>query len=141
MQTISLSRDYDTDPEDVRALVEDVKAFTEAGGFDEVDVDGTRIKLRNGVGIATMELTLEIDTEADAALAYRQEEGIFAEMETRYEVEQTATGSRLTGTTSFELDVTLVGDILDATVIKRQRRKEIEAQFDWVEEELESPST
>lgn len=136
MQTISLSRDYDTDPEDVRALVEDVKAFTEAGGFDEVDVDGTRIKLRNGVGIATMELTLEIDTEADAALAYRQEEGIFAEMETRYEVEQTATGSRLTGTTSFELDVGLVGDILDATVIKRQRRKEIEAQFDWVEENL-----
>jgi hypothetical protein len=136
MQTVSLSREFDAEPADVRALVEDVEAFTKAGGFDEVIVDGTRIKLTNGVGIATMELTLEIETNADAALAYRQVEGIFAEMETRYEIEETPTGSRLTGTTSFELDVGLVGGILDATVIKRQRRKEIDAQFDWVEESL-----
>lgn len=136
MQTVSLSREFDNDAGDVRALVEDVEGFTKAGGFDEVTVDGTRIELENGVGIATMELILEIDTEADVALAYRQVEGIFAEMETRYDVEETATGSRLTGTTSFALDVALVGDILDATVIKRQRRREIEAQFDWVEENL-----
>lgn len=136
MQTVSLSREFDSDPDDVRALVEDVEGFTKAGGFDDVIVEGTRIKLTNGVGIATMELTLEIERDADAALVYRQVEGIFAEMETRYEVEETAAGSRLTGTTTFELDVGLVGDILDATVIKRQRRKEIESQFDWVEENL-----
>lgn len=136
MQTVSLSRDLDADPESVETLVEDVAAFTEAGGFDEVDIEGDRIRLRHGVGIATMELTLELVDVDGAALAYRQVEGIFSEMETRYTVEATETGSRITGTTSFELDVALVGELLDATVIKRQRRREIEAQFDWLEAEL-----
>lgn len=137
MQTVSLSRDFDHEADDVRALVEDVEAFTKAGGFDEVILDGTQIVLTNGVGIATMELTLEIETDTDAALAYRQVEGIFAEMETRYEVEEIPTGCRLTGTTSFALDMAVVGNILDSTVIKRQRRREIESQFDWVEENLQ----
>lgn len=136
MQTVSLSRDLDADPEAVEALVGDVAAFTRAGGFDEVEVEGDRMQLSNGVGIATMELTLELLETSDAALAYRQVEGIFDEMETRYTVEATETGSRITGTTSFELKLALVGDLLDATVIKRQRRREIEAQFDWLEAQL-----
>lgn len=136
MQTVSLSRDLDADPESVETLVEDVAAFTEAGGFDEVAVVGDRIRLRNGVGIATMELTLELVDIDDAVLAYRQVEGVFNEMKTCYTVEPTETGSRITGTTSFALDVALVGDLLDATVIKRQRRREIDAQFDWLEAEL-----
>lgn len=136
VQTVSVSRDLHADPESVEALVEDVVAFTEAGGFDEVDVEGDRMRLRNGVGIATMELTLELVDTSDAALAYRQVEGIFSEMETRYTIEATEIGSRITGTTSFELDVALVGDLLDATVIKRQRRREIEGQFDWLEAKL-----
>jgi hypothetical protein len=37
-------------------------------------------------------------------------------------------------TTEFELGVTVIGDALDSTVIERQRRKELTAQFDWLEE-------
>jgi carbon monoxide dehydrogenase subunit G len=136
MQTVSLSRDFDADPDAVEALVEDVGAFTRAGGFDDVEVEGDLMRLRNGVGIATMELKLELLDTSEATLAYRQVEGIFDEMETQYSVEATETGTRITARTSYELDLALVGDLLDSTVIKRQRRREIEAQFDWLEPQL-----
>ena len=55
-----------------------------------------------------------VDSEAD--LAYEQTDGFFETM-----------------TTGFALDVALVGQVLDATVIKRQRRSELESQFDWLE--------
>lgn len=136
MQTVSLSRDLDATAESVEAALDDVAAFTKAGGFDEVEVEDNRMHLKNGVGIATMELTVEFFESDEAALAYRQVEGIFDEMETRYTVETTARGSQITGTTSFEVDMAVVGDLLDATVIKRQRRREIEGQFDWLEAEV-----
>ncbi|MFA9518353.1 hypothetical protein ACERIT_14250 [Halopenitus sp. H-Gu1] len=36
-------------------------------------------------------------------------------------------------TTTFALDLALVGAILDATVITRQRRRKLDVQFDWLE--------
>jgi hypothetical protein len=67
------------------------------------------------VGLATVTLDLRVvDSEAD--LAYEQTDGFFETM-----------------TTEFALDVALVGQVLDATVIKRQRRSELESQFDWLE--------
>lgn len=140
MQTVSISRDLDAPPERVRELIDDTEAFTAAGGFDTVTVEGDRIYLQNGVGIATIELTLAIEEDDDAALAYRQVEGIFGAMETRYLVTEREGGSTVTGETHFELDLALVGELLDATVIKRQRRREIEKQFDWLEEQLERAS-
>jgi hypothetical protein len=80
-----------------------------------------------------VELTLTVLEDADAALAYEQRDGMFESMRTTYEVAETDDGSTVTATTEFALDVALVGEVLDATVIKRQRHKELTAQFDWLE--------
>jgi glycerol-3-phosphate cytidylyltransferase-like family protein len=97
-------------------------------------VNGDTISVANQVGFATIELTLEVVDEPDTDLTYEQREGIFEEMRTDYVVESHEGGTKLTARTEFALDVAVVGDVLDATIIKRQRRKELAAQFDWVEE-------
>ena len=98
--------------------------------------DGDRLTITNGVGIATIELDLELIEAPGAALAYRQRDGIFEEMVTRYTLEPTDGGTEVTAETEFAVDVALVGKLLDATVIERQRRRELEQQFDWLEREL-----
>lgn len=57
-------------------------------------------------------------------------------MDTHYELEETVDGTQVTATTTFSLDVALVGELLSTTVVKRQRRRELEAQFDWIEGRL-----
>ncbi|ELZ35631.1 hypothetical protein [Halorubrum tebenquichense] len=42
------------------------------------------------------------------------------------------------GPASIELTLELVGDLLDAAMIERQRRAERSAQFDWLEGRCES---
>jgi len=140
MERVTVERRIDAAPEAVRAAMDDVAAFTEAGGFDSVTVDGDRIEIANSVGIATIELELAL-VDADAALAYRQVDGIFEEMETRYEVAPDGDASLVTATTEFAIDVALVGELMDATVIKRQRRGELEAQLDWLADAAERPAT
>lgn len=151
MHSVSVSREVAAPPDAIRERMQDVGAFMRAAGFDEVVVDregqspsssrlqagdGDRIELTNGVGIATIELTLELIDEPDAALAYRQHDGIFEEMVTRYTLDPVAGGTEVTAETEFAIDVALVGKLLDATVIERQRRRELEQQFDWLEQEL-----
>lgn len=149
MESVTVSREFAAPPDKVRAYVWDVGPFMRAGGFDEVRVHqedtgesrpaaGDRFDLTNSVGIATIELSLELFDDDDAVLAYRQRDGIFEEMVTRYHLTSTATGSELSATTEFAIDVALVGKLMDATIIKRQRRRELEAQFDWLETELEA---
>lgn len=137
MNSVTVSKALDASPEAVRERIRDVGPFMRAAEFDEVVVDGDRIELTNGVGIATIELTLELFDEADADLAYRQRDGIFDEMVTRYTVVPTEGGSEVTADTEFQIDVALVGKLMDATIIKRQRRKELNAQFGWLADELE----
>jgi len=55
-------------------------------------------------------------------------------MRTAYTVTSDPNGSEVVATTEFALDVAIIGDVLDSTVIKRQRRTELTAQFDWLEE-------
>jgi hypothetical protein len=119
----------------VRELVADAEPFMLAGGFDEVTVDGDEMRLENQLGFATMSLTLELRDDG-AALSFEQREGIFDEMETTYEVEPTDDGSRVVATTDFELGTSVVGDLLDGTIIRRQRVREIESQFDYLAEEV-----
>jgi hypothetical protein len=138
MQSVTVSRVVEADSETLAELVTDVGPFMRAAGFDEVTVDGDRFRIHNHVGLLTIELDLEV-VESDAALAYEQREGIFESMETRYELDEREDGTELRATTTFALDVALVGEILDATVIKRQRRKELTAQFDYLEEETAGP--
>lgn len=136
MQTVTLTREVAAEPSAVRDVLADVEGFTVAGGFDEVTVDDGIVEIENKMGLATMTLTLEL-VETDAALALRQRDGIFDEMETRYEVEPADEGSRVIATTDFELGRSVIGDILDATVVRRQRTRELEAQFDYLQERVE----
>lgn len=120
-------------PAAVRDALSRVEPFVAASGFDDVTVDGDTVAVANEVGVATIELTLGVVDDPDADLAYVQTEGIFEEMTTSYVVEPADDGALVTATTEFALDVPLVGSVLDATVIKRQRRAELDAQFDWLE--------
>jgi len=133
MQSVTVSRTIDAPKSAIRAAMDDVEAFMLAAGFDDVTVDGDEITLRNRVGIATIELTLERVDATDATLAYEQREGIFESMRTVYRLDDADGGTRVEATTDFALDVALVGDLLDSTIIRRQRNKELEAQFDYLE--------
>jgi carbon monoxide dehydrogenase subunit G len=133
MKSVTVSRTIDAPRSAIQTAIEDVEAFMLASGFDEVTVDGDVIDLVNRVGIATIQLTVERVDAPDAAFAYEQREGIFESMRTVYHLEDADGGTRIEATTEFSLDVALVGDLLDATVIRRQRRKELEAQFDYLE--------
>jgi len=133
METVEVQRELDATPENVRSLVTDVGPFMEAAGFDEVTVDGDILTLTNNVGLLTIELTLRV-VESEDVLAYEQVDGIFDEMVTRYTLSEAAPGTRVTARTDFALDVDVVGSILDGTIIARQRRKELTAQFDYLEE-------
>lgn len=137
MQTVTVERTVDAQPASVRDALGRLEPFVEASGFDEVAVDGDTVEVGNQVGLMTLELTLEVVDDPDAELAYVQTEGLFDEMSTTYTVDPAEGGdaSVVTATTDFSLDVPVLGDVLDATVIKRQRRKELENQFDWLQQQ------
>jgi carbon monoxide dehydrogenase subunit G len=133
MESVTVSRTIDAPRSAVRDAVADLEPFMLAAGFDDVDVDGDEMHITNRVGIATIELTLEVVDDPDAVLAYEQREGIFESMRTVYRLDAEASGTRIEARTDFALDVALVGEMLDATIIKRQRRRELDAQFDHLE--------
>lgn len=141
MQTVIARRTIDAPAEAVRAAMADTEAFMLAGGFDEVTVEGDDIHLANNVGLLTIELDLVATEEPGSDFVYEQEAGVFESMVTRFTIESDGdesdgAGERVTveAETDFALDASLVGPILDATIIKRQRRKELEAHFDFLEE-------
>lgn len=133
METVTVSRVIGAPEPTVREWITDTKPFMEAAGFGEVTVEGEVMEITNGVGLLTIELTLRI-LETDDVLAYEQIDGIFEEMETRYTLEERGDGVEVTAVTEYALDVDIVGSILDSTIIARQRRKELTAQFDYLEE-------
>ena len=134
MQSVTVTRDVDAPPDVVRERIADVPSFMRAAGFDDVAVDGDRIRIANTVGwLFEIELTLERVERDDAVLAYEQRDGIFDEMTTAYWVDGSDEGSTVRATTDFALDVAYAGPAFDATVVKRQRRAEITKQFDYLE--------
>jgi hypothetical protein len=133
MESVSLSRSFEGDRAVVADAMTDLKPFMEAAGFDGVAVDGDRIEITNHVGLLTIELALR-RIDSDGILAYEQIDGIFDTMETRYTLSEGDGTVTVTATTDFELDVAMVGSILDGTIIARQRKKELSAQFDHLEE-------
>lgn len=132
METVTVQRSFAGEVEAVRSAMDDLEPFMKAAGFDGVVVDDDWIELTNNVGLLTIELSLRC-FDSDAELAYEQTDGIFESMETRYTVEQAGETVTVTAVTDFELDVAVVGSILDGTVITRQRRKELTAQMDYLE--------
>lgn len=135
MESITLSHVVDAPPSAVREAITDIEPFTRAAGFDEVDLAGDRLEIAKAVGLLKISLSLRLLDDPDAVFAYEQVDGIFESMTTWYRVAETDGGTEVTVETEFALDVP-GGSILDATVIKRQRRKEIEAQFDYLDETL-----
>lgn len=133
MQSVTVSRQIDKSPQSLRVAIQDIEPFMRAAGFDSVTVHGNSIDVSNTVGIAEIELSLQIFDDSDNALSYEQVDGIFKEMRTKYTVNGSAKTSRVTATTEFAIDIALIGDFLDATVIKRQRKHELIAQFDYLE--------
>lgn len=135
MQTVNVNRVIDADPDAVRAAMADVEPFMRAGGFTEATASGDAIHLRQDLGLGRIELLLGVVDDPDAELTYEQREGIFESMRTSYALDPVEDGTRVTATTEFALGG-VVGSVLDATIIKRKRRQELGAQFDWLEAQV-----
>jgi hypothetical protein len=136
MHKVSVERTFDAEPAAVRTAMDDVAAFMRGAGFDEVTLEGDRLTIGNQVGLFDIELVLEL-VDGDATLAYEQREGIFESMRTEYHVRGDAEGTAVTATTEHEaIDLAVLGPVLDSTVIERQRKKELRAQFDWLAEQV-----
>lgn len=137
MERISISRHFDADPQTVRDLIDETEAFMLGAGFDEVRYDDGDLHIGNRVGLFEIELELDVVPDDEAALAYEQREGVFESMRTEYHVAAEDGGTTVTAVTDYEmLDLAVVGSLLDASVVRRQRRKELEAQFDWLAEQV-----
>ncbi|MFB6361631.1 MAG: SRPBCC family protein [Halobacteriales archaeon] len=137
MQLVTVSRTIPADPETVRDLVTDLEPFMRAGGFSEVTVENDEIYLRQNIGLGRIELDLRVVPDADVALAYQQVDGIFNQMRTEYDLESVPEGTRVTARTEFEIGG-VFGSVLDATIVKRKRRSELNAQFDYLEDAVSS---
>ncbi|MFB6093267.1 MAG: SRPBCC family protein [Haloquadratum sp.] len=132
MQTVTVERDVPRDVETVRERMRDVEAFLRAAGFDTVDHRDGVVEIANQVGPVRIELTLELLDDVDADFAYRQREGLFETMTTTVRTTETDDGTRVEAETDFELGAAVVGSVLDATVIKRQRTRELNAQLEYL---------
>lgn len=147
MQSISLRREISAPPDSIRDAILNLEPFIRAAGIDEVTVVdaefdenralGGTIEIANAVGLLRIELSLAVVDRPGAVLAYEQREGIFETMDTEYRLEERPGGTAVTATTEFALDASFVGPIFDATVVKRQRRRELENQFDHLQERCE----
>lgn len=136
MQSIDVSRVIDAPRDDIEGAMHDLEPFMRAAGFDEVSVEGDQFTIAKAVGLLRISLDLEHFEAEGASLAYRQLDGIFSEMRTWYYLDDVAEGVEVRARTEFALDAP-GGGLLDATVIKRQRGKELTAQFDYLKEECE----
>lgn len=132
METVTVTETLDGDIDRLREAITDVGPFMRAAEFDDVVVDGDSVHITNHVGLATIELELTVIEDSDAVLAYEQRDGIFEEMVTRYTLRRTDEGVEVEATTEFAIQTRLIGPILDATVISRQRRRELTAQFEYL---------
>jgi len=135
MGSATVTRTVEAPPDAVRDVLGDLEPFMRASGFDEVDIDGDRIKVSKALGLLRISLTLRVCDEDGAALAYEQTDGLFESMATTYELSERDGHTEVTAHTEFTLDAP-GSSILDGTVVQRQRRKELTAQLDFLERRL-----
>lgn len=143
MESVSFSREIAAPEDVVRDAVLDVESFMLGADFEEVTVTdatfadgratGGRIDIANSVGFLRIELSLAILDRPGVVLAYEQRDGIFDTMTTEYRLTPGDGATTVDVETTFAVDASFVGPVFDATVIKRQRRREIERQFDYLE--------
>jgi len=135
MESATVTRTVEAPPDAVRDVLGELEPFMRASGFDEVDIDGDRIEISKALGLLRISLTLRVYEEDGAALAYEQTDGLFESMVTTYELSEQDGLTEVTAQTEFALDAP-GGSILDGTVVRRQRRKELAAQLDFVEKQV-----
>ncbi|WP_254769015.1 SRPBCC family protein [Salinilacihabitans rarus] len=135
MPTVTVSRTIDASPDAVRDGLADVESLLDGAGFDEVAVDGREVRVTKRLGPKTIRLTLDVDADAAAALAYDQREGVFDAMRTEYVVEGADGDSgdddddervEVTATTTFE-GGPFGAATGAASVIRRQRGQELDS--------------
>lgn len=134
METIELEHTVDAPIEDVREAILDLEPFMLASGFDEVEIDGDRLEISKALGLLRISLTMRRIDDPETVLTLEQVDGIFESMTTTYSLTDRNGKTDATARTDFALDAP-GGSILDGTLIKRQRRKEIEAQFEYLDDE------
>lgn len=132
METVTVTETIAADIDRIRDAITDIGPFMRAAEFDDVSVEGDIVRITNHVGLATIELELEVIDDEDAVLVYEQRDGIFDEMVTRYTLSDTPDGVEVRATTDFAVQARLIGPVLDATVVSRQRRRELTAQFEYL---------
>ncbi|UWG48549.1 START/RHO_alpha_C/PITP/Bet_v1/CoxG/CalC (SRPBCC)ligand-binding domain superfamily protein [Halanaeroarchaeum sp. HSR-CO] len=138
MARVRESRTFAVPPAELSGLIErDLESFVGASGVDSVSMTGDRIALASRLGLASIELVVRIDREADAVLAFDAVDGMFERMRTEYTVEATDPGSRLVAWTEFTLGG-VIGTALDETLVSMQRNREFEYQFDYLETLLDA---
>lgn len=136
MAQVTGTRTFSAPPAAIRSVIErDLDSFVGAGGFESVDVSGETIEVVRDLGLATLELTVRVDREADVFLAYEAVDGIFDRMRTEYSIEADRDGTRIIAQTEFALGG-IFGRALDATLVSTQRKREFEDQFDYLESQL-----
>lgn len=141
MTLVTADREFAAPPATVRRAIEErPEAFLAAGGFDHVSMGADRIEFARELGLATLELVVDIDHDADAVLAFDAVEGIFSEMRTEYDVHAEDGGSRITARTEFTLGGALAR-AFDGTIVSLQRRREFASQFDYLEKEIGASPT
>lgn len=133
MKTVTRQRELDASETDIRDAITDVETFMQSAGFDEIERDGNTLTLGKAHGLLKVKLVVRLLDEDDSVLAYEQEEGIFAEMTSRYTVEAQQEGVDVHASTRFEIDETLDDSMLDEATVATQRGKELEAQLDYLE--------
>lgn len=136
MNTVTLSRSIDGSADAVRDAVGDLQSFTEAAGFDGVTVEDDVVTITNHVGLLEIQLELVVTRDDPETLVLEQRDGIFESMTTWYTVTGDTESCEVTAETEFALDVAIVGQVLDATVIERQRSTELTRQLDWLQEQF-----
>jgi hypothetical protein len=137
METVTVSRRLEATPARIRETIRaDVPAFVRASGFDRVAVDGDQLTVARNIGLATFELTLE-ERDTPHVLALEQVDGIFDRMWTEYKVRPDGNGSRVSATTEFTLG-SVLGPVLDGTMIRTRRTEEFEWQFDYLADQLQA---
>ena len=138
MAHVTTTRTFSAPPAAVRSVIDrDLESFVGAGGFDSVNVSGKTIDVVRDLGLATLELTVRVDRDADVFLAYEAVDGIFERMRTEYSIEPAGDGTRVAAQTEFALGG-IFGQALDATLVSTQRKREFEDQFDYLDSQLEA---
>lgn len=136
MANVSRSRVMAADPGAVEAVItDDLVGLMQAAGYDSVEFAEGDLELEQTLGLAQFSMTLRIVDDPNVVLALEQADGHFDAMTTNYEVEAVNGRTELLARTEFTLGG-VVGSVLDETLIRRQRGRELEAQFDYVEDAL-----